>query len=171
MTIRLVISLFAMLGLASCTSETEPAATDHSGNWVLDPSRSSWSDGSFPPAMSIKINMRFDEDGVVYSSVNDTCQTSPADVMPGWCAYSAEPYRVNFTGRFDQTVLPVENQSRYNQVTVRRFNANEFQILKMKDGDLILAEFWTFRDNGQELVRRGVSLKANRTYDEYFRRQ
>ena len=144
-------------------------SADHSGEWVLDHERSSWSDGDFPPGMRLAITLAFNEDGLVYSSINDTCLVEELAAQFQWCDNPVmRPYRTDYAATFDEAVQPVENQARYNQVSIRRFDDNEFQILKMKDGELILAEFWFFRPDGQELVRRGVSLTAGRAYDEYF---
>jgi hypothetical protein len=41
----------------------------------------------------------------------------------------------------------------------------------MKDGDVIVGEFWTFRPDGKTLVRRGVGKSpqgTSRAYQETF---
>ncbi len=51
---------------------------------------------------------------------------------------------------------------------------NDLQILKMKDGDVIAGEFWTFSPDGKTAIRRGIGKNPDgksHAYQEAFVRK
>lgn len=143
---------------AAADAPLTPAST-LSGRWVYEPKGSYWSTGDLPTDFSLVIELKFDGDRVVYSSVNDTDK--------------AKIGRLSFTAPLDGTPVALPGQSRYNQVTVKRLGANDFEILQLKDGDVIVGAYWTFLPDGRTLVRRGVGKSPegkSKAYQEYFRR-
>jgi hypothetical protein len=142
-------------------SQLEGAAAepDHSGAWHCIAEKSSWSNGQFPKTFSLTLHISFDEDQIRYHSVNDTNRNTPANL--------------EFTAPLDGTVASLPNNVRFNQVSVRMHGPNELEMLKMKDGDVIVGSFWRFSADGKMLVRRGVDKGADgksRVFEEYFTR-
>lgn len=149
------LALSALVFALSATSAL--AASPHDGTWVSVEEKSSWSDGKFPKGFKLAITLKFDDNKLEYSSVNTTRPETP--------------YRTNYVATLDSKPAPLNEQARFNNVRVRKLTADEFEILKMKDQDVIVGEYWRFLPDGQTLVRRGIAKSpegVSRAYDEYF---
>lgn len=138
------------------------AASPLDGSWRLDAKRSYWTDGKMPPHMSLTIKVSFDDGRLDYASVNDTNPGKPAHLE----------YHVPLDGK----VRPLPNHGpddRYNEIAVSQMDSHNFQLLKMKNDDVIVGEFWTFSEDGKHLVRKGVGKSAegkSKAFVEYFER-
>jgi hypothetical protein len=153
---RLTMFIGTML-LASTASAAEP---DMSGVWVYTAKDSYWSTNDLPANFSLTIDMKLSADTIVYSSVNDSDKNKIG--------------RLSFVAPLDGTVTPIDNQSRYNQVSVRRSGPGELEIVQSLNGDVIVASFYTFRDDGKTMVRRGVGKSPegkSKAYQETFVRK
>jgi hypothetical protein len=153
---RLLLSMLSLL-LASAASASEP---DMNGAWVYTAKDSYWSTNDLPANFSLTIDMKLSADRIVYSSVNDSDKTKIG--------------RLSFVAPLHGTVVPIEHQSRYNQVSVRRTGPGELEIVQYLNGDVIVASFYTFRDDGKTMVRRGVGKSPegkSKAYQEYFLRK
>ena len=136
------------------------AEADHSGVWRYVAAGSHWSTGDLPKEFSLQIEMNFARAKLTYVSVNDTDRNKIG--------------RLEFVAPLDGTVVPIENQARYNQVSVKRTGPNELEILQLKDGDVIVGSFYTFSPDGKTFVRRGVGKSPegkSKAYQETFQRQ
>lgn len=148
--------------LAASPQGAPAAATGvakYDGKWHSVPAGTYWSDGKLPAGFSLTIELKFSANKLVYASVNDTDK--------------ARPMALTYTATLDGTTLALPGQARYNQVSVKQLSANEFQLLKSKDGDVIVAEFWTFYPDGKTLVRRGVGKSPegiSKAFQETFKR-
>jgi len=134
------------------------AASPHDGDWVAVVSKEPGS--TIEPGFKLTIHFKFEPNKLTYHSENTT--------RPD------KPYISDHVTSLDGTVSPFPNQERFNQVSVLQTNADNLQILKMKDGDVIVGEFWTFRPDGKTLVRRGVGKSPegkSKAYQETFVRQ
>jgi hypothetical protein len=135
------------------------AANPHDGAWASVEEKSYWSDGKLPKGFKLTINLTFGDNKLEYHSVNTT---------------GGREFKTDYLTTLDGTPTVFENQERFNQVSVKQLGPDEFQILKMKDGDVIVGEFWTFRPDGKTLVRRGVGKSPegkSKAYQETFVRQ
>ena len=134
------------------------AASPNDGSWEIDPSRSFWSNtGPLPANFKLTVDMTFGENKLVYHSVNTT---NPA-----------KPYVSDHVTTLDGKPTLFANQDRFNQVSVKETDPNNLQILKMKDGDVIAGEFWTFSPDGKTAIRRGVGKSPegkSHAYQEFF---
>lgn len=133
------------------------SAASFNGKWHSVSQGTYWSDGKLPPGFSLTIELKFGPNQLVYSSVNDTDK--------------AKPMGLTYTATLDGATLPLTGQARYNQVSVRQTSNTEFQLLKSKDGDVIVAEFWTFYPDGKTLIRRGVGKSpkgVSKAFQETF---
>ncbi len=153
---------FFSAALVASTVIVGPAAAQgtHSGAWHSVESKSNWSDGQLPKGFSLTITLSFSNDTLVYKSINDTDKIAVSGL--------------DFTAALDGTVTAIPNRPRYNQVSVKRLGPDEFQVLEMKDGDVIVGSFWTFSGNGKVFIRRGVAKSADgksRAFEEYFERK
>ena len=144
--------------LLSLVAAQALAASPHDGRWDLDPSRSFWSNtGPLPPNFKLNVNMTFGENKLAYHSVNTT---NPI-----------KPYISDHVTSLDGTPTLFANQDRFNQVSVKETDPDDLQILKMKDGDVIAGEFWTFSPDGKTAIRRGVGKSPegkSHAYQEFF---
>ena len=139
----------AMIGSAS-------AAPDYSGIYQSVASKSSWSNGEFPKNFSLMIQVKFEGNKLVYHSVN---AHSPAA-------------NLDYTAPMDGTVVPMTGNARFNQIRVNKIAPNELEILEMKDGDVLVAAYWSFDAKG--FVRRGVGKGADgksHEYEEFYAKQ
>jgi len=153
---RIVMIAAAML-LPWLAAAAEP---DMSGVWVYTAKDSYWSTNDLPANFSLTIDMKFSADQVTYSSVNDSDKSKIG--------------RLAFVAPVDGAVTPIANQARYNQVSVRRTGPGELEIIQYLNGDVIVASFYTFRDDGKTMVRRGVGKSPegkSKAYQEYFIRR
>ncbi|CAN7606070.1 hypothetical protein LJR225_004591 [Phenylobacterium sp. LjRoot225] len=156
---RSLTTAVAAVTLALAAGQAQ-AANPHDGAWSSVESQSYWSDGKLPKGFKLTINLAFGDNKLEYHSVNTT--------MPG------KEFKTDYLTTLDGTPAIFENQDRFNQVSVKQLGPDEFQILKMKDGDVIVGEFWTFRPDGKTLVRRGVGKSPegrSKAYQETFVRQ
>lgn len=133
------------------------AAAPHDGDWVSVHEGSYWSDGKLDPNFKLTVTLKFAPNKLIYHSVNTT---NPD-----------KPYISDHISSLDGTPAPFPNQTRFNQVSVRQTGPNDITILKMKDGDVIAGEFWTFSADGKTAVRRGVGKSPegiSKAYEEHF---
>jgi hypothetical protein len=134
------------------------AASPHDGAWTIDPSRSFWSNtGALPANFKLTVNFTFGDNKLVYHSVNTT--------------QPAKPYISDHVTTLDGTPTVFANQERFNQVSVKETDPDNLQILKMKDGDVIAGEFWSFSPDGKTAIRRGVGKSPegkSHAYQEFF---
>lgn len=133
------------------------AAAPHDGDWVSSHEGSYWSDGKLDPNFKLTVTLKFEPNKLVYHSINTT---DPA-----------KPYISDHVTSLDGTVAPFPGQARFNQVSVRQTGPNDLTILKMKDGDVIAGEFWTFSPDGKTAIRRGVGKSPqgiSKAYEEHF---
>ena len=82
----------------------------------------------------------------------------------------ATPYISTHVSKLDGTVAPFPNQTRFNQVTTLLTEPRELAIMKMKDGDVLAGEYWSFSVDGKSAVRRGVGKRDGKSYpyQEHF---
>jgi hypothetical protein len=109
-----------------------------------------------PAGFKLTIWMEVKGDELIYYSENTTRET---------------PYISEHVTKLDGTVAPFPNQVRFNQVSTLMTEPRELQILKMKDGDVLAGEFWTFSPDGKTAVRRGIGKSPERgsyPYQEHF---
>jgi hypothetical protein len=150
------------LGVLLSTSIAVFAASDpYDGGWKIDDSKSSWSDGKFPPNMSLTIDLKIDGNTMKYHSVNDTRKDRPGTVS-------------HFEVEMDGKPHPFPDNERFNQVQIRRIGPGQFEVLEMKDGDVIVGAWWWLSADGQHFVRRGIGKGPDgksKEYEEYFDKQ
>ena len=155
---RMILAAVAVAVLA-LTGMGSALAGPHDGSWTSTDEGTYWSDGKLPKGFKLTINLKFSDNKLDYHSVNTTQPDKP---MP-----------TDYVTTLDGTVAPFAGQQRFNQVSVKQLGPDEFQILKMKDGDVIVGEFWFFRPDGKTLVRRGVGKSPegiSKAYQETFKR-
>jgi hypothetical protein len=143
-----------------CSLSALAANSRFDGTWKINDTKSSWSDGNFPKNMSLTIDLKFTDDELTYHSVNNTVKEKTATS--------------DYVARMDGKPYPLPGHTRYNQVTVRRISENDFEILELKDGDVIVGALWTFSSDGKHLVRWGVGKSPegkSKAYIEYFDKQ
>lgn len=147
------LMLLASLGAAA-------ADNPFNGTWKSVHEGSYWSDGKFPKNFSLTINLKFEGDKLVYYSQNDSDKTKPPRVL-------------KFNAHYDNKPYPLTGSDRYNQVTLRRLRDNAFELLQLKDGDVIVGATWELLPDGR-LVRWGVAKSpegVSKSYLEYFVRK
>jgi hypothetical protein len=155
------MNMISKLGLVlACSALASPvvAATDYSGTYHSDAAKSSWSNGQFPKNFSLTIKVQFKDNKIVYTSANEH---SPAADL-------------NYTAPLDGTVIPMQGNARFNQISVKKIAPNELEILEMKDGDVLVASYWAFDRDGKGFVRRGVGKDASgksHEYEEFYTKQ
>lgn len=153
------LTLSAVLALAPLIA---CASSPYDGTWRLDAKRSYWTDGKMPPNMSLTVSVHIDGDSLDYDSLNDTHPNAPMRLR----------YRVSLDGK--PQPLPGKGASdRYNAVAVSRLDGQDLQLLKLKDDDVIVGEFWSVSADGRHLQRRGVGKSAqgkSKAFVEYFER-
>jgi len=147
------------LAAASLLAGSALAATNpHEGNWQAVAEASAWTgDAKLPQNFKLVINLHFEDNKLVYHSVNTT---DPA-----------KPYVSDHVSTLDGTVAPFPGQARFNQVSVKVTGPNDMTVLKMKDGDVIAGEFWSFSPDGKTAIRRGVGKNPegkSHAYEEHF---
>lgn len=150
--IATVVFVFVVVSLA--------ADDPFTGKWRIDASKSSFSDGTFPKNMSIVIDLNFGSDELRYHSVNDTNKEKPSGI--------------DYTAKLDWKPYPLPSNARYNEVAVRRLNEREFEVLELKDGDVIVSAVYELLSGGRRFVRRGIAKAPDgrsREYQEFFDKQ
>lgn len=157
MTRRLGLGLLA----ASMLMAGPAAARDpQAGSWQSVRDGSYWSTGDFPASFSLRIDLMFEGGKLIYHSVNDSDK--------------AKVGVLDFTVPTDGSVHPIAGQARYNQVSVNRISDSELHVLQLKDGDVIVASFYTFAPDGKSFVRNGVGKSPegkSKAYREVFAKQ
>jgi len=155
---RSILALAVLL----ITSIPSFAASDPlDGTWKINDAKSSWSNGEFPPNMSLSIQLEIDGNVMKYRSVNDTRKDRPGVVSHFEAAMDGKPH-----------LYP--DNPRFNQVQIRRIGPGQLELLEMKDGDVIVGAWWWLSEDGNHLVRRGIGKGADgksKEYEEYFDKQ
>jgi hypothetical protein len=129
--------------LTSLPVQAKPAAaSSHDGTFVSNEAKSYWSDGNFPKGFKLSIQLQWLPNKLVYHAVNTT---NPA-----------KPYLNNFEATLDDAVGPLNDNARFNQIRIKQLDANTYQVLEQKDGDVIVGQYWRFTPDGKSLVRWGV---------------
>jgi hypothetical protein len=151
-----------VLGVLLFTSVPSFAASDPlDGTWKINDAKSSWSDGKFPPNMSLTIDLKIEGNVMNYHSLNDTRKGAPGMAS-------------NFEAAMDGKPYPFNESARFNQVQIRRIGPGQLELLEMKDGDVIVGAWWWLSEDGKHLVRRGIGKGADgksKEYEEYFDKQ
>ena len=154
--IRRTVTLGLAAAVLACSAAAPAwAANPHDGDWTAVVSKAPGS--TIPEGFKLTINFKFGDNHLVYHSVNTT---NPA-----------KPYISDHVTTLDGKVAPFPSQERFNQVSVTQTDPDDLQILKMKDGDVIAGEFWTFSKDGKTAVRRGIGKNAegkSHAYQEHF---
>lgn len=152
-------ALTALALAASCPPAA--LAADHSGAWVSVHDKSHWSNGQFPKDFKLTIQLTFTPGKVVYKSVN----TTNPDI----------PRTVSYEAALDGTPTPRPGSERYDRISWRQRNADEFEVLELKgQDDVIVGTYWTFLPDGKTLVRRGVGKDpqgVSKFFEEWFVKQ
>jgi hypothetical protein len=154
-TVTLGLAAAAALALGGASAQ---AASPHDGNWVAVESKAPGS--TITPGFKLVINFKFGDNKLTYHSANTT--------------NAAKPYISDHVTTLDGATAPFLNQERFNQVSVTQTGPNDLQILKMKDGDVIAGEFWTFNPDNKTAIRRGIGKNPegkSHAYQEAFVRQ
>ncbi|WP_374569756.1 hypothetical protein [Phenylobacterium sp.] len=136
------------------------AASPHDGAWESTAEGTYWSNGQLPKDFKLTLNLKFGDNRLQYHSVNTT--------RPD------KPFLTDYETSLDGKPNPFTGQPRFDQISVTRLGPDEFQILKLKGGDVIIGEFWTFSADGKTLVRRGVAKSPegiSKAYQETFIRK
>jgi hypothetical protein len=120
----------------------EAAASSHDGKFVSNEAKSYWSDGHFPKGFKLSIELQWLANKLVYHAVNTT---NPD-----------KPYLNNFEATLDDVAGPLHDNARFNEIRIRQLDANTYQVLEQKDGDVIVGQYWRFTPDGKSLVRWGV---------------
>lgn len=110
-----------------------------------------------PAGFKLTIWMKVEGDKLHYHSENTT--------QPD------KPYISDHISTLDGKTAPFPDQVRFNEISTLVTEPTEVQILKMKDGDVIAGEFWTFSKDGKTAVRRGVGKSPegkSKAYQEHF---
>ena len=158
MTSKIALALgFALISAAPALAASDPLE----GKWKINDAKSSWSDGKFPPHMSLSIDVTLEGNTLKYHSLNDTQKDKPGMVA-------------NFEADMDGKPHPFNESARFNQVQVRRTGPGQLEILEMKDGDVIVGAWWWVSADGKQLIRRGIGKAADghsKEYEEYFDKQ
>jgi len=131
------------------------------GTWKINDKKSSWSDGKFPPTMSLMIQVKIEGNSMKYHSVNDTAKGKPAAIA-------------DFEALMDGKPHPFRDSTRFNLVQIRRLDTGGLELLEMKDADVIVGAWWWVSADGKQLIRRGIGKAADGTsheYEEYFDKQ
>ena len=155
---RTMMTLLAGAALAMSATGAL-AASPHDGAWQSEHEGSYWSDGKLASNFKLTVWLTFAPNKLTYHSENTT---DPA-----------KPYISDHVTTLDGTPAPFPNQARFNQVSVKQTGPDDIAILKMKDGDVIAGEFWTFSADGKTAVRRGVGKSPegiSKAYEEHFAR-
>lgn len=154
---------WSVVGLLACSAFVSAFGAENpfSGSWKIDAPKSSWSNGRFPKNMSLAIDLVFTGDEIKYHSVNDTAKDKP-------------PNLIDYVAKMDGKTYPLPNNSRFNQVTVRRLGDRQMEVLELKDGDVIVGAIWEILPDGKRMVRRGVGKSPDgksHAYEEFFDKQ
>lgn len=156
--IRRTVTLGLAVAALTLSAASAQTANPHDGAWEAVESKAPGS--TIPPGFKLVINFKFGPNKLEYHSINTT--------RPD------KPYISDHVTTLDGTPAPFPNQERFNQVSVTETGPNDLQILKMKDGDVIAGEFWTFSPDGKTAIRRGIGKNPDgksHAYQEAFVRK
>ena len=128
------------------------------GVWKLNTTRSHFSHGDLPKSLVLTIEAE-GANGIRYSSKNQL-----VDGSSGGASYHA---------KFDGKDYPVSGTPSYDTVSIRRINANTFNVQMKKDGKVIVDTEYTVAVDRKSLTRKGTAVKGPDTnhFDEWFDRQ
>lgn len=128
------------------------------GTFKIERERSNWSNGKFPPNMSITIHLTVDSDGFEYHAVNDTRPDSL--------------YLVDFTAKLDGQPHPSTGHG-VDHVSLTQLGDDEYQLIKTLEGAITAVEYWRFVEDDDVLIKHGTIQREDglMAYVEYFRRQ
>jgi hypothetical protein len=115
---------------------------NHDGKFVSNEAKSYWSDGKFPKGFKLSIDLKWTANKLEYHAVNTT---NPD-----------KPYLNNFEATLDDVVGPLHENARFNEIRIKQLDADTYQVLEQKDGDVIVGQYWRFTPDGKSLVRWGV---------------
>lgn len=150
-----------LAALAAATLVSPALAADkHDGAFHSVESKSFWSNGEFPKGFSLTINLKWDNNTLTYHSVNDTNK-------------AVKPYTNDFVVPLDDTVAPIKDNKRFNEIRVKRLGPDTFQVLEQLNGDVIVGQYWEFSKDGKTLVRWGVGKAPDgksKSFLEHFER-
>lgn len=139
-----------------CVPESVIAALN--GTWTIERERSSWSNGLFPrDSMSLTVSLCLRDGRLFYHSVN---RTDPA----------VAPSHFRFDIPLDDRPYPFAGSRRFDHLRGRLLPDGALEILKLRDGAILIAEIWR-PDRDGLLFRWGVSCavpQAPKVYSEYF---
>ena len=129
------------------------------GVWKLNPPKSHFSHGDLP--LSLVLTITADGgDGIQYASKNHLVDGSSGGA--------------NFRAKFDGKDYPVTGAPSYNMVSVRRLDANSFNVKMKKDGQVIVDTTYTIAPDGKSLTRKGTAGHGPgdvNQFNEWFDRQ
>jgi len=135
----------------------------HSGTWQVVEGRTWFSDGPPPKGFSLTLILEFSGSDFVYQSVNDTDKSKP-------------PQLFRFATTLDGAIqdVPDRKAGDFDQIAFEQVNPRHFRLLRWLKGELVAVQYWEFRPDNQELVRRGATRTAAgpwHAYEEWFTRQ
>jgi hypothetical protein len=113
------------------------------------------------PVGVMAIDLKIEGNVMKYHSINDTAKDKPGVASDFVAAMDGKPH-------------PFNDSARFNQVQIRPIGPGQYEILEMKDGDVIVGAWWWVSANGKVLVRRGIGKGADgksKEYEEYFDKQ
>jgi len=151
--------ILGALALSVAIASPAAAKDRHDGKWHSNATKSYWSDGKFPKGFSLTIDMTFTPNKLVYHAVNDTMKD--------------KLYINDFESTLDDTVGPLHENARFNEIRIKPLDADTFQVLEQKDGDVIVGQYWRFSKDGKSLVRWGVGKSPegkSKAFLEWFDR-
>jgi hypothetical protein len=114
---------------------------------------SSFSDGTLPKNMTIVIDLNFSINEFNYHSVNNTNKGKPSGTHD--------------TAKLNWKVSQLANNDRYNQVAVRRLKDREFEVLELKDRDVIVGAVYELLPERKRFLHRGIAKAPDSRSREY----
>lgn len=131
-----------MIAAVACVPAMAKPAVSHDGKYVSNEAKSFWSNGEFPKGFKLSIDLKWTANKLEYHAVNTT---NPA-----------KPYLNNFEATLDDVAGPLHENARFNEIRIKKLDADTYQVLEQKDGDVIVGQYWRFSPDGKTLVRWGV---------------
>jgi len=131
-----------MIAAVACAPAMAKPAVSHDGKYVSNEAKSFWSNGEFPKGFKLSIDLKWTANKLEYHAVNTT---NPA-----------KPYLNNFEATLDDVAGPLHENARFNEIRIKKLDADTYQVLEQKDGDVIVGQYWRFSPDGKTLVRWGV---------------
>lgn len=152
---RNVISLLLMVAAVALSALA--ADIPLVGVWKLNPAKSHFSHGDLP--LSLVLTITSDgAGGIQYASRNHLTDGSSGGA--------------SFDAKFDGKDYPVTGAPAYNMVSIRRINANTFNVKMKKDAQVIVDTTYTVAPDGKSLTRKGTANHGQvNQFNEWFDRQ